>query len=98
MELTDEQLKQVEEMSAALLPPAEIAILIKIDFTNRKLFCEICKTHEQSAIYDSYQRGKLTTKLELRRTVVKLAKAGSPAAEPLAEKYIKEQIIGENGK
>ena len=98
MELTDEELKQVEEMSAALLPPNEIAILLKLDFSIRKLFCEVCKSHVQSPIYEAYQCGKLTTKLELRRTVVKLAKAGSPAAEPLAEKYIKEQIIGENVK
>jgi hypothetical protein len=96
MELTEDELKQVEEMAAALLPPFEIAILLKIDCTTRKLFCQICKSHTASPIYDAYQRGKLTTKLELRRTVVKLAKAGSPAAEPLAEKYIKEQSIGEN--
>jgi hypothetical protein len=95
MELTDEQLKQVEEMSAALLPPAEIAILLTIPAENRKLFEQICKTHECSKLYDAYQRGKLTTKLDLRRTVIKLAKAGSPAAEPLADKYMIEQLSKE---
>ena len=95
IELSAEQLKSLEEMSAALLPPSEIAILINIDSNDRKLFCEMCKNHCNSAIYEHYQRGKLTTKLELRKTVIKLAKAGSPAAEPLAEKYIKEQEIDE---
>lgn len=29
------------------------------------------------------------------QTVIKLAKAGSPAAEPLADKYMREQIVNE---
>ncbi len=95
MELTDEQLTRLEEMAAALMPPAEIAILLGIDISKRDLFVQICKNHKQSIIYDAYQRGKLTTKLELRRTVVKLAKVGSPAAEPLAEKFIREQQMDE---
>lgn len=91
IELTEEQLKSLEDMSAALLPPSEIAILLNIDADIQKLFCEMCKNHCNSDIYKHYQRGKLNTKYELRRTVIKLAKAGSPAAEPLADKYIKEQ-------
>jgi hypothetical protein len=95
MELEDEKLKKVEEMSAALLPPSEIAILIDINPEERNLFIQTCKSHRASRIYAAYQKGKLTTKLELRKTVIKLAKAGSPAAEPLAEKYIKEQQMSE---
>ena len=49
----------------------------------------------QTDLYTAYQRGRLTTKYELRRTVIKLAKAGSPAAEPLADKYLTEQIVKE---
>jgi len=95
MELTVEQLSELEEMSAALLPPLEIAILMDIPADQRDLFCEICKTHKLSAIYTAYQKGKLKTKYDLRKTVVKLAKAGSPAAEPLADKYMLEQISKE---
>lgn len=95
MQLSDEQLQQIEEMAAALLPPSEIAILIRIDADQRDLFCEICKNHTASDIYTAYHRGRLQTKYELRKTVIKLAKAGSPAAEPLADKYMKEQNIQE---
>lgn len=91
MDLSNEEIQQIEEMSAALLPPDEIAILMNIPPAERSFFVQICKTHQASPIYIAYQRGKLTTKLELRKTVIKLAKAGSPAAEPLAEKYLKEQ-------
>lgn len=95
MNLSEETLQEIKEMSAALLPPAEIAILINIAADQRDYFCDICKTHVHSPVYDAYQRGRLETKLELRKTVIKLAKAGSPAAEPLADKYMKEQSINE---
>lgn len=92
MNLTDEQLLQVEEMAAALLPSDEIGILLKLDSSDRNAFNEIVKTHTNSPIYMAFHSGRLTTKLELRKTVIKLAKHGSPAAEPIAEKYIREQI------
>ncbi|OJU42689.1 MAG: hypothetical protein BGN96_01245 [Bacteroidales bacterium 45-6] len=95
MELTDEQLEKLEQMSAALMPPVEIAILLRIPPSEKALFIQTCKNHVNSPIYEAYQRGKLTTKFELRQTVVKLAKAGSPAAEPLAEKYIRDQLNNE---
>lgn len=59
MELTVEQLSELEEMSAALLPPSEIAILMDIPADQRDLFCEICKTHKLSAIYTAYQKVNL---------------------------------------
>ena len=55
----------------------------------------MCKNHTRSEVYAAYQKGRLTTKHELRRTVIRLAKAGSPAAEPLADKYLKEQHVNE---
>jgi hypothetical protein len=91
MELTEEQLNDLEEMAAALMPPSEIAFLIHIPIQERELFCEMCKNHVNSQLYEYYQRGKLRTKYELRKTVVKLAKAGSPAAGPIAEKFMVEQ-------
>lgn len=95
MTLADETLLQIKEMAAALMPPSEIAILVAISADQRDYFCDICKNHRQSPIYDAYHQGRLQTKLSLRKTVIKLAVAGSPAAEPLADKYMKEQTINE---
>lgn len=92
MNLTDEQLLQVEEMAAALLPSDEIGILLNLSAKERNSFNEIVKTHTSSPVYMAFHRGRLTTKFELRKTVIKLAKHGSPAAEPIAEKYIREQL------
>lgn len=95
MNLSDEQLAQVEEMAAALLPPHEIAILLGFEADQRDLFVDVCRNHKSSPVYLAYHQGRLKTKFELRQTVIRLAKAGSPAAEPLADAYIKEQLINQ---
>ena len=95
MTLSEEVLQQIKEMSSALLPPGEIAILLNIPVDQRDFFCDICKNHHSSPIYTAYHQVRLQTKLNLRKTVIKLAIAGSPAAEPLADKYMKEQSINE---
>lgn len=93
MNLNDEQIIQIEEMSGALLPANEIAILLNLTEIERMLFCEVVRSHVNSPIYMAFHRGRLTTKFELRKTVIKLAKHGSPAAEPIAERYISEQLL-----
>lgn len=91
--LTDDQLQQVEEMASALLPADEIAILLFDSSTERSSFVTVCRNHLDSPIYQAFHRGRLRTKYELRKMVVRLAKAGSPAAEPLADKYLKESKL-----
>ena len=51
MTLSEEILKQIKDMSAALLPPAEIAILLDTPTDQRDYFCDICKNHCSSPIY-----------------------------------------------
>ena len=80
-----DQLKSVEEMAAALMSPAEIAILLNQDPDK---FIYLALRKKDSEIYKAYQKGRLTTKLELRKKVITLAKAGSPQAEMLADKYL----------
>lgn len=92
MELPSETLDKIKEMSAALLPPQEIAILLSIEVKDHDYFIDICRNHRSHPIYNAYHQGRLQTKYELRKTVIKLAKAGSPAAEPLADKYMLEQV------
>ena len=91
MDYTEEVLQKIEDMAAALLPPDEISILLGLRAEERMEFVELCRNHRDSSVYEAYHRGRLTTKYELRRTVIRLAKAGSPAAEPLADSYMKEQ-------
>lgn len=93
MGLTDEQIALITEYSAALLTPMDISILIGLEASERSAFVVRCRNHIGTAEYEAYQLGRLQTKLELRKNIIKLAKAGSPVAEPLAEKFIKEQNL-----
>lgn len=86
-------LDKLHEYAAALLSPAEIAILMGIPPDERSTFCIRCRDRQGDPVYETYHHGRLTTKLELRQNVIKLAKAGSPAAEPLAERYLYEQNL-----
>ncbi len=93
MKLNDEQIEQLQEYAAALMHITEIAILLDIEPDKRTLFEMKCKQDVASPLYKAFNKGRLTTKLDLRRNIIKLAKAGSPAAEPLAIKFINEQMI-----
>lgn len=91
--MTAEQIKKLQEYAAALLTPAEIAILLNLPLEERNSFTVRCRSQQGSEEYEAFHRGRLQTKLELRQNIIKLAKAGSPAAEPLALKFIQEQNI-----
>lgn len=86
MTLTDEQLSTVEEYAGVFLKPSEIAILLNLDESKFRFWC----SQKDHPAYLAYQKGFLKSKLEIRKNVVKLAKLGSPQAEELADKYIKD--------
>ena len=93
MILNEEQLSLVEEYASSLISAGEITVLLGMGEDESAIFCEIVKNHRNSPIYISFNRGRLTTKYELRKKVIDLAKRGSPAAQPIAEKYMNEVNI-----
>ena len=92
MTYNNELLIQIEEYAAALLSISEISILIGLSSDEALEFQEKIKNHRDSEVYISFNRGRLHTKYELRKKVIDLAKRGSPAAQPIAEKYMHENI------
>lgn len=91
MNLTEEQLKEIEELAGLFLEPDEIAVLtnIDIDFFNQQL------ERKKGDIYLAYVRGKTISKREIHQNVVKMAKHGSPQAEELANLLIDKQKSAE---
>lgn len=88
--LTDEQLSTIEDMSANLMPPADIAIMVNIPSDKFEYLLKHQKNHP---LYLAYHKGRIKTKLELNRIIIKLAIKGSPQAEQLASKMLKDQNI-----
>lgn len=91
MNLTEEQIKEIEELAGLFLEPDEIAVLtnIDIDFFNQQL------ERKKGDIYLAYLRGKTISKKEIHQNVVKMAKHGSPQAEELANLFIDKQKSAE---
>jgi len=86
--MSEETLSQISDMAAALMCPDEIAILLGID--PEKALYEV-RNSPNSLFTKAYLKGRLQTKLELRKKIIQLAKAGSPQAELLADKYLNNE-------
>jgi hypothetical protein len=91
MNLTEELLKEIEELAGLFLEPDEIAVLtnIDIDIFNQQL------ERKKGDVYLAYIRGKTISKREIHQNVVKMAKHGSPQAEELANILIDKQKSAE---
>jgi hypothetical protein len=84
MKLTSQQLQQVEELASYFFSPEEVAIVL--DVNSDELAIELFDQH--SAVYKAYQRGKLKSKLELRKSILTLSKQGSWPAQTLAMRIL----------
>ncbi|RYC69795.1 MULTISPECIES: hypothetical protein [Spirosoma] len=80
MTLTADQLTELESMAGFFFVPDEIAIVLGVD----AVALEDALDDETSPAYRAYQRGKLKSKLELRKSILTLAKQGSGPAQTLA--------------
>ena len=70
------------------MKPSEIAILLDLDPEKAEYLIDSCPKDPFTL---AYKKGRLKTKLELRRKIIQLAKAGSPQAELLADKYLNQE-------
>ncbi len=91
MILTDNQLREIEELSGLFLTPREIAVLMDLDGDR---FSEIIMSGRGNA-YHAYFKGKTISKKMIHENVIKMAKHGSPQAEELARDMIVQQKIEE---
>jgi len=74
IELTQEQLEQVEKLSSIYMKITDIALVIEVD--PHELRAAI--SNESSEVSRRYRRGKATSKAELLAQEMQLAKMGSP--------------------
>lgn len=89
----DDLLTQIEEMAAALMTVRDIALLTDMSSEETDTFVYAVKNNLDNPLAKAYRKGRLRTKLALRRKVVDFALKGSPAAQPLADEYLKENEL-----
>lgn len=90
MNLTEEQLKEIEEL--ALLPGLtqdEIAVICDIDPV---LFAELLQD-QSSDIFKAYNKGQLMSKSQLAKKIKLLSDQGSGPAQALQEKLLRQSKI-----
>lgn len=86
MLLNEEQLAQVKEMAKVFLLPREIALILEVDVD---AFVAACND-QRTAVYRSYQGGRLLSVFELRKNVLQLANSGSSPAQTMALELLRE--------
>lgn len=84
MNFTDEQLAEIELMGSCFFTYKDIAVLLEVDPKELKEILE----DQNSEVYKSYEKGRLKSELEVRKSVVDLAKRGSSQAQEMVLKYI----------
>lgn len=84
MKYTQEQLTAIEQLATICTRPTEIAITLDIPEEKFKTDISIADHPARRA----YLKGKLSTKTEIRKQMVVLARVGSPAAVEMLDKAI----------
>lgn len=93
IELSQEELQEIETMAGLMMPPEDIARCMGIgvaDFVN-ELFVET------SPISVAFYRGSMATEIKLRKSIIRLANQGSSPAQTLAIK-LRDEFKLKNAK
>lgn len=76
MELSQEQLQQIEAYASIFMPISDIAVILDLDPI---ALCADLKDRTTD-VYRAYSRGKLASKAKLMAQEMQLAQVGSPLA------------------
>lgn len=86
MNLTDEQKKWIKDLSSLFYSPSKIAIITGID----KDVMKNGMMDTDSEIYKCYYSGQFESEAKLRKSILKLATAGSSPGQTIAIKMLDE--------
>ncbi|MGQ7868707.1 hypothetical protein [Sunxiuqinia sp. sy24] len=91
MNLSEEQLKEVEEMGGLFFSPMDIAINLELEDDDREYFVAAieCK-NMNNPIVRAFQKGWLTTEVELRKAIKQSAMNGSSPSQGMMMNYQRE--------
>jgi hypothetical protein len=92
MNLTDQQLEQLEILAGLFFSVPDILIALEIPFQEEDHFTDIILYQNQHPVYIAYNKGRLTAETQLRQAIRQAALNGSnPAQNTLLEFYSKSK-------
>lgn len=74
-----EELTMVEEIASYFFTYQEIATMLELIPSE----VEVSMKSSTGAFYEAFQRGRLQSEMELRKSIIKLARAGSSPAQTM---------------
>lgn len=93
MNLTEEQLKEVETLAGLFFHPADIMTIVGIPAHEADIFYDIIGIEKENPLFQSYHKGRLTATVELRHAIKQAALNGSnPAQSMMVEFFNKSRI------
>lgn len=84
MNYSTQQLQAIEEYASYLLPVSDMAALMELNPDTLRSHIKDTTSPASAA----YRRGKATTKLQLHKQELELAKVGSPLAVQITTSYL----------
>lgn len=93
MNLTTEQLEQLETMAGLFFKIPEILVSIGIPVHLEDEFSNIVKFDNEHPAFIAYQRGRLTAEIEIRQSIKQAALNGSNPAQNTMIDYFKGSKI-----
>jgi len=78
---SNDLLKQITDLAALFFTPREVAMMLELDVEHFIWVCDLTPDHEG---YKAFHSGRLQSEVDLRKSVIKLAKSGSSPAQTLA--------------
>jgi hypothetical protein len=74
-------LKQITELAALFFTPREVAMMLELDIDDFVMECDLSP---KSDGYLAFHSGRLQSEVDLRKSIMKLAKSGSSPAQTMA--------------
>lgn len=78
--LTEAQIAEITDLATLFFTPKEIAVMLELDWNKFKFQVEL----PDSDAYKAFYSGRLQSEVDLRKSIIKLAKSGSSPAQTMA--------------
>lgn len=87
--LSDADFTEIKNLAALFFTPREIAVMLELP---ADLFVQECATIDTKC-YLAFHAGRLQQEVDLRTSIIKLAKSGSSPAQTMAMDLLKQSKI-----
>ena len=81
-DITNEDLKEIENLAALFFTPREIATMLELNIPQFIDECTFLESDVPGA--RAFHKGRLQSEIDLRKSIIKLSKSGSSPAQTMA--------------